>query len=317
MRRLLKEGLQNREGRRAAVIMNDMSEINIDVVLVERAGAQLSRTEETLVEMTNGCICCTLREDLLAEVSQLPQEGRFDYLLIESTGISKPIPVAQPFTLEDEGGVSLSDISRLDTMVTVVDAASFLPDLNAAEALQDRDESIGEADEPTVTDLFVDQVEFADLIVLNRVDLVTDDHVSEVEPILRALTPGDKIIRATRGRVPLDTALDTGLFAYDATESSRGGTRELSMGSTSPRARSTAFRAPDTGPPGPSTPRSSGPALTTRTTGAASSRERLLLARGRPQRRLRVGPGRRGTHGPSDGDVVDRHPARTADSIGR
>ena len=149
---LLNEVLNNREGRRVAVIVNDMSEVNIDAALVEKGGAELSRTEEKLVEMSNGCICCTLRDDLLEEVSRLAQEGRFDYLLIESTGISEPIPVAQTFTFEDENGVSLSHISRLDTMVTVVDANSFLNDYNESESLQDRGESLGEEDNRTVTD---------------------------------------------------------------------------------------------------------------------------------------------------------------------
>ncbi|MEM7585019.1 MAG: zinc metallochaperone GTPase ZigA [Acidobacteriota bacterium] len=224
---LLNEVLQNREGRRVAVIVNDMSEVNIDAGLVERSGAQLSRTEETLVEMTNGCICCTLREDLLAEVSRLAQEGRFDYLLIESTGISEPIPVAQTFTFEDEQGISLGDISRLDTMVTVVDAASFLRDYNAAEALQDRGESLGEEDERTVTDLLIDQVEFADVIVLNKLDLVSSDHAREVEAILQALNPGAKILRTTRGQVPPGCLLDTGSFNYEKAESSAGWIREL------------------------------------------------------------------------------------------
>ena len=224
---LLNEVLNNREGLRVAVIVNDMSEVNIDVGLVERGGAQLSRTEETLVEMTNGCICCTLREDLLAEVSKLAQEGRFDYLLIESTGISEPIPVAQTFTFEDEFGVSLGDISRLDTMVTVVDAASFLEDYNAADALQERGESLGEADERTVTDLLVDQVEFADVIVLNKLDLVTQDRARQVETVLRALNPGAQLQRATRGPVPLGSVLNTGLFDYEKAESSAGWIREL------------------------------------------------------------------------------------------
>ncbi len=224
---LLNEVLNNREGRRVAVIVNDMSEVNIDAALVERGGAQLSRTEETLVEMTNGCICCTLREDLLAEVSRLAQEGRFDYLLIESTGISEPIPVAQTFTFEDEHGVSLGDVSRLDTMVTVVDAASFLKDYNAAEALQDRGESLGDEDERTVTDLLIDQVEFADVIVLNKLDLVSSDHALKVEAVLRALNPGARIHQVTRGQVPLESVLDTGLFDYDKAESSAGWIREL------------------------------------------------------------------------------------------
>jgi len=224
---LLNEVLRNREGRRVAVIVNDMSEVNIDASLVARGGAELSRTEETLVEMTNGCICCTLREDLLAEVSRLAQEGRFDYLLIESTGISEPIPVAQTFTFEDEYGVSLADVSRLDTMVTVVDAASFLDDYAAAEALQERGESLGEDDERTVTDLLVDQVEFADVIVLNKIDLVTEEAAGEVEAVLRALNPGARILRATMGKVPLEQVLDTGLFDYEAAESSAGWIREL------------------------------------------------------------------------------------------
>ncbi len=224
---LLNEVLRNREGRKVAVIVNDMSEVNIDLGLVERGGAELSRTEETLVEMTNGCICCTLREDLLAEVSRLAQEGRFDYLLIESTGISEPIPVAQTFTFEDEQGVSLGDISRLDTMVTVVDAASFLDDYDAAEALKDRGQAVGEEDERTVTDLLIDQVEFADVIVLNKIDLVSEEHALEVEAILRALNPGARIHRATRGKVPLGYVLDTGLFDYDRAEASAGWIREL------------------------------------------------------------------------------------------
>ena len=224
---LLNQVLNNREGRRVAVIVNDMSEVNIDAALVERGGAQLSRTEEKLVEMSNGCICCTLRDDLLAEVSQLAQEGRFDYLLIESTGISEPIPVAQTFTFEDENGVSLSQLSRLDTMVTVVDAASFLRDYNAADALQNRGESLGEEDQRTVTDLLIDQIEFADVIVLNKLDLVSTDQAREVEAIVKALNPGAKVLMATRGRIPLESVLDTGLFDYEKAASSAGWIREL------------------------------------------------------------------------------------------
>ena len=195
---LLNEVLNNREGRRVAVIVNDMSEVNIDAALIEKGGAELSRTEEKLVEMSNGCICCTLpRDDLLEEVSRLAQEGRFDYLLIESTGISEPIPVAQTFTFEDENGVSLSHVSRLDTMVTVVDANSFLKDYNEAESLQARGESLGEEDNRTVTDLLIDQIEFADVIVLNKLDLVDDEQANEVEAIINALNPGAEIIATT------------------------------------------------------------------------------------------------------------------------
>jgi len=224
---LLNQVLNNREGRRVAVIVNDMSEVNIDAALVERGGAELSRTDEKLVEMSNGCICCTLRDDLLAEVSRLAGEGRFDYLLIESTGISEPIPVAQTFTFEDENGVSLSQVSRLDTMVTVVDTASFLRDYNAADALKDRGESLGEDDHRTVTDLLIDQVEFADVIVLNKRDLVTEDQANEVAAIVKALNPRAKLIPATRGQVPLGAVLDTGLFDYEAAASSAGWIREL------------------------------------------------------------------------------------------
>jgi G3E family GTPase len=224
---LLNQVLNNREGRRVAVIVNDMSEVNIDAALVGRGGAELSRTDEKLVEMSNGCICCTLRDDLLAEVSRLAQEGRFDNLLIESTGISEPIPVAQTFTFEDENGVSLSQVAKLDTMVTVVDAASFLRDYNAAEALQERGESLGEDDERTVTDLLIEQIEFADVIVLNKRDLVSKDQALEVEAMLKALNPGAQIMVATRGEVPLQSVLDTGLFDYDKAASSAGWIREM------------------------------------------------------------------------------------------
>lgn len=224
---LLNQILNNREGLRVAVIVNDMSEVNIDAALVERGGAALSRTDETLVEMSNGCICCTLRDDLLNEVGRLANEERFDYLLIESTGISEPIPVAQTFTFEDEDGKSLGQVSRLDTMVTVVDAASFLRDFAAADALAERGQSLGDEDERTVTDLLVDQVEFADVIVLNKMDLVSATQATEVEGVIRALNPGAKLLRSTRGQVPLDSVLDTGLFDYDRAASSAGWIREL------------------------------------------------------------------------------------------
>lgn len=224
---LLNQVLNNREGLRVAVIVNDMSEVNIDAALVERGGAELSRTEEKLVEMSNGCICCTLRDDLLEEVSRLAQEGRFEYLLIESTGISEPIPVAQTFTFEDEKGVSLSQIARLDTMVTVVDAARFLKDFNEADSLKDRGESLGEDDHRTVTDLLIEQVEFADVIVLNKLDLVTDEQALEVEAILKALNPGAHILMSIRGQVPLEGVINTGLFDYDVAASSAGWIREM------------------------------------------------------------------------------------------
>ena len=225
---LLNQILGNRRGLKVAVIVNDMSEVNIDAALVERGGAALSRTEEQLVEMSNGCICCTLRDDLLAEVSRLAGEGRFDYLLIESTGISEPIPVAQTFTFADENGVSLGDVARLDTMVTVVDAKNFLEEYYRADALSERGESLGDDDERTVTDLLIDQIEFADVIVLSKVDLVPEARAAEVEAAIRALNPGAKIHRANRGNVPLDAVLGTGLFDYDRAANSAGWIRELS-----------------------------------------------------------------------------------------
>ncbi|HJL18245.1 MAG TPA: zinc metallochaperone GTPase ZigA [Sandaracinaceae bacterium LLY-WYZ-13_1] len=230
---LLNHVLSNREGRRVAVIVNDMSEVNIDAALVARGGAALSRTEEKLVEMSNGCICCTLRDDLLQEVSRLAREGRFDHLLIESTGISEPIPVAQTFTFEDEEGASLAELARLDTMVTVVDAASFLDEYARADDLRDRGEALGQDDLRTVTDLLVEQVEFADVIVLNKRDRVSDDELAEVTAAIRALNRRARIEVATRARVPLDTVLGTGLFDYEAAARSAGWIREL-MGEHTP-----------------------------------------------------------------------------------
>lgn len=224
---LLNQVLSNREGLKVAVIVNDMSEVNIDAALVERGSAELSRTEEKLVEMSNGCICCTLRDDLLAEVSRLAAEGRFDYLLIESTGISEPIPVAQTFTFEDENGISLGDVARLDTMVTVVDAKNFLTEYYRADQLGDRGESLGEDDERTVTDLLIAQVEFADVIILSKTDLATEEEAAQVEAIIRALNPGAKTHRAVHGKVPLKAVLGTELFDYDKAAASAGWIREL------------------------------------------------------------------------------------------
>jgi G3E family GTPase len=224
---LLNQILNNREGRRVAVIVNDMSDVNIDIALVEHGGASLSRTEERLVEMSNGCICCTLRDDLLAEVARLAREGRFDYLLIESTGISEPIPVAQTFTFTDEEGVSLGDLARLDTMVTVVDGSAFLRDYRAGAALRDRGQGLGEDDARTVANLLVDQVEFADVILLNKMDLVDEAHAREVEGVVRALNPVARVIRTQRAAVPLAEVLDTGLFDYERAESMAGWIREL------------------------------------------------------------------------------------------
>lgn len=209
---LLNHILNNRVGKKVAVIVNDMSEVNIDAALIERGGANLSRTEETLVEMTNGCICCTLREDLLHEVRQLAEDGKFDYLLIESTGISEPLPVATTFDFRDENGDSLSDVSRLDTMVTVVDAGQLLKNYSSTDFLKDRGENLGEQDERTLVDLLVEQIEFANVIVLNKVDLATPAQMDTVRAIIRGLNARARIIETTQGQVALDDILDTGLF---------------------------------------------------------------------------------------------------------
>ncbi|MEO1283129.1 MAG: zinc metallochaperone GTPase ZigA [Pseudomonadota bacterium] len=213
---LLNHVLSNREGKKVAVIVNDMSEINIDAELVRDGGANLSRTDETLVEMTNGCICCTLREDLLNEVRRLSADGRFDYLLIESTGIAEPLPVASTFEFRDEDGESLSDVARLDTMVTVVDAANLLRDYSSHDFLKDRGETAGDDDERTLVDLLVDQMEFADVIVLNKLDLATPDEVATARSIIRALNSDARIIETTNAEVGMSRILDTGLFDFDA-----------------------------------------------------------------------------------------------------
>ena len=223
---LLNHVLSNRDGLRVAVIVNDMSEINIDSKLVQ-AGAALSRTEEKLVEMTNGCICCTLRDDLLQEVSRLAREGRFDYLLIESTGISEPLPVAATFTFEDETGNSLSKVARLDTMVTVIDAAKFLEDFDSVDDLKDRKIALSDEDERSIGDLLIDQIEFANVLAVNKVDMVTADELQRLDAVLRHLNPGARIVHMERGRVSLDSILNTGLFNMAEAETSAGWLKEL------------------------------------------------------------------------------------------
>jgi G3E family GTPase len=212
---LLNHVLNNREGRKVAVIVNDMSEVNIDADLVREGGSNLSRTDETLVEMSNGCICCTLRDDLLKEVRRLAAEGRFDYLLIESTGVSEPLPVATTFDFRDEDGNSLADVSRLDTMVTVVDAANLLKDYASTDFLADRDMALGEDDCRPIVNLLVDQIEFADVIVLNKLDIATPEQVAAARSIIRALNAGARIVEATEGRVPVTEIMGTGLFDLD------------------------------------------------------------------------------------------------------
>lgn len=212
---LLNHVLNNRENRRVAVIVNDMSEINIDAALVREGGADLSRTEEQLVEMTNGCICCTLRDDLLKEVAQLASQDRFDYLLIESTGISEPLPVAATFEFRDEKGESLSDLARLDTMVTVVDAANLLKDYSSNDFLRDRGESLGDEDERTLVDLLVEQIEFADIVVLNKISTSSAEERDLARKVIKSLNPDARIEEVDFGQVPLDSILDTRLFDFN------------------------------------------------------------------------------------------------------
>ncbi len=223
---LLNHILNNREGRRVAVIVNDMSEVNIDAALVDKE-VQLNRAEEKLVEMSNGCICCTLREDLLVEVSRLAKAGRFDYLVIESTGISEPLPVAETFTFRDEEGTSLSDVADLDTMVTVVDAVNFSVDLEEADSLQVRGESLGEEDARTVSDLLIDQVEFADVIVINKIDLITSAERERLEHALRQLNRHAEILYASFGKVPLEQVIGTGRFDFARAAQSPGWLAEI------------------------------------------------------------------------------------------
>ena len=218
--------LNNRQVRKIAVIVNDMSEINIDSSIVQNE-VTLNRSEEKLVEMNNGCICCTLREDLLQEVTNLALEQRFDYLVIESTGISEPLPVAETFTFADENGVSLSDVSTLDTMVTVVDAVNFLKDYDEAKYLQETGESLGEEDERSVADLLIDQVEFADVILMSKTDLASPLDVERLTAILKTLNTRAKVIPISLGHVDLDEVLNTGLFDFELAQQASGWLKEM------------------------------------------------------------------------------------------
>tara|TARA_B100000767_G_scaffold11815_1_gene11444 strand:+ start:1475 stop:2683 length:1209 start_codon:yes stop_codon:yes gene_type:complete len=211
---LLNRVLNNREGLRVAVIVNDMSEVNIDSDLV-RAETDLSRTNETLVEMSNGCICCTLRDDLLMEVRRLSNEDRFDYLLIESTGISEPLPVAATFDFRDEDGESLSDVAQLDTMVTVVDAVNLFNDYSSHDFLRDRGETLGEEDERTLVNLLVEQIEFADVVVLNKIASADEYKLDAARKIIRSLNADAEILEANHSEVPIDAILNTGLFDFE------------------------------------------------------------------------------------------------------
>lgn len=219
---LLNHILRNREGKRVAVIVNDMSSVNIDAELVRSGGAALSHTEEKMVEMTNGCICCTLREDLLLEVGKLAREGRFDHLLIESTGVSEPMPVAETFTFTDEQGRSLGDVAEIDTMVTVVDALNFLRDYLSDDSLGSRGESAGEGDERTIVDLLSDQIEFADVILLNKTDLISAEERYSVHGMIRALNPRAKIHETVNSELPVTEVMGTGFFDLKKAEQHKG-----------------------------------------------------------------------------------------------
>ena len=223
---VLNQILHNRENRRVAVIVNDMSEVNIDAATVQNE-VTLNRSEEKLVEMSNGCICCTLREDLLIEVRKLAEEGRFDYLVIESTGISEPLPVAETFTFDDEDGQSLSDVAELDTMVTVVDAANFLSDYNEAKYLQETGESLGEEDERTVADLLIDQIEFADVILMSKIDLVSPEDMERTKAIISTLNPDAAIHPITKGQIELSEVLGTAKFSFEKAQQSPGWLKEM------------------------------------------------------------------------------------------
>ena len=218
--------LNNRDGLRVAVIVNDMSEINIDAATVKNE-VSFNRAEEKLVEMSNGCICCTLREDLLEEIERLAHEGKYDYLVIESTGISEPLPVAETFTFADEDGKSLSEISRLDSMVTVVDALNFLKDYDEAKFLNEVGESLGEEDERSVADLLVEQVEFADILLISKTDLVSEQELARLKSILQTLNTEAIQVPIEHGKVPLDKVLNTGRFSFERAQQSPGWLKEM------------------------------------------------------------------------------------------
>ena len=223
---ILSNILNNRDEKKVAVIVNDMSEINIDSAIIQNE-VSLNRSEEKLIEMSNGCICCTLREDLLEEVTKLAQQKRFDYLVIESTGISEPLPVAETFTFSDEDGVSLSDVANLDTMVTVVDAVNFMKDYEEAKYLQETGESLGEDDERSVADLLIDQVEFADIILISKTDLVNSNDIESLKAIIKTLNTKAKIIPIAHGKVDINEVLNTGLFDFEKAQQAPGWLKEM------------------------------------------------------------------------------------------
>tara|TARA_B100000497_G_C7692479_1_gene421522 strand:+ start:3166 stop:4365 length:1200 start_codon:yes stop_codon:yes gene_type:complete len=231
---LLNYVLHNKEGLKVAVIVNDMSEVNVDAELVKSENT-LSRTEEKLVEMSNGCICCTLREDLMIEVERLAKENRFDYLLIESTGISEPVPVAQTFSFVDEdNGIDLSKFCYVDTMVTVVDAFNFFEDFGSPETLMDRDLTDIDGDYRTIVNLLTDQIEFANVILLNKTDLVTTEHLGVLKAAIHRLNPSARIIETSYSKIKPKEILNTGLFNFEEAEQSAGWIEELNKDEHTP-----------------------------------------------------------------------------------
>ncbi|WP_199636013.1 zinc metallochaperone GTPase ZigA [Serratia sp. PAMC26656] len=218
--------LNNRQGMRVAVIVNDMSEVNIDAAMIENQ-VQLDRRQEKLVEMSNGCICCTLREDLLISVRELAQAGRFDYLLIESSGISEPLPVAETFTFEDEQGESLSQFARLDTLVTVVDGVNFMQQYQQAQTLQEAGQSLGEDDLRSVADLLIEQIEFCDVMLVSKTDLLTSEQQGEIMALLASLNPDANIVPISLGKLPLEAVLNTGSFSFEKAQQAPGWLKEL------------------------------------------------------------------------------------------
>nr|WP_087943503.1 GTP-binding protein [Alkalihalophilus pseudofirmus] len=224
---ILNHILHNRDGLKVAVIVNDLSEVNIDASMV-KSGGGVSRVDEKLVEMSNGCICCTLREDLLVEVERLANEGKYDYILIESTGIGEPMPVAQTFSYADEAsGIDLTTVCRLDTMVTVVDAYRFWHDYESGESLLDRGQAVNDEDEREIVDLLIDQIEFCDVLLLNKCDLVSNEELDEMEQVLRTLQPQAKFLRISEGKVDPENILNTGLFDFEKSSQSAGWLKEL------------------------------------------------------------------------------------------
>ena len=218
--------LNNKDGLKVAVIVNDMSEINIDAAIIKNE-ISFNRAEEKLVEMSNGCICCTLREDLLVEINRLAAEGKYEYLVIESTGISEPLPVAETFTFADEDGTSLSDVASLDTMVTVVDAVNFLKDYDEARSLQEVGESLGEEDDRSISDLLVEQVEFADVLLISKTDLVSKHELKRLQSVLNTLNTEAKQIAIENGNVPVKQVLATGAFSFDKAQQAPGWLKEM------------------------------------------------------------------------------------------